>query len=523
MGLYTSMILALVALRCSVMAASSDAKDGASWVTTYRDIFGPSEQSDPMTPKQLMDAMNFLHDAIIDLSAIDEQQKAQVDFWYDIIYGPIQIDSDHCRTEYMDTVTERYLQENVEVNVNFQKLYSIFRKKTIELCNTFFVDMPGKMASIVPREVAMNLLQIDSQAYSHDLAEVLRTAVLRSSEFYHSDVNSDEEIFDNWQQQPCEMLMSELEKPEMAKYVNFIDMMIESNDLIQLSPGPIRLWINVVEKCRNLHLLAPTITHHDKFQRQAHEMWLRNFNEMFGRRVSSYVRSSPELKAMMRALHVGLPSIFGDEDKKEVVRLWHEAFTKFDISNCSVSYLEQLLKLYVEHNVKNNANFKQLYMDIKKDAVEQCDKQFSDLHSKLASRVTDKKLLDVLRSDKPGGEVTSASVFFDPILAETLAEPVLRMIENGERGPNIVGRWKTGTCAEIQAILKEPDMRQYSDFVDMSLFGNRENLDKCSEPNQLWARVIDACRHLDNWIPKCAVDKFLAKNVRNTIRTLMMV
>lgn len=515
----------ILLISCSALAGSNDPEDGASWLTIYNDIFGPSEDnSSPMTTRELMDAMNYLYTAAVKLELIDKDKRETVDLWYDLIYGPNEMDPDNCTLAYLKDMAEKYMQQNVGINVNFNRLYQQFRKKLIIFCNSHFRDLPDMLTSIVPVSVAENLLAIDPQAYSRDSGDVLRTAILNSGEYYLREEDpGEEELLNNWKSQPCELLIAKLEQPEMEKYVNLIDLLTETRDLEDLCARSILFWVKVVERCKSLHSLVPTIAHNYRIERGAENMWDRTYNDMFaGKKVSAYIRTSREIKAAMKALYVG-SHIPTDEKGKEIVRIWYEALTKFEIENCNVPFLEKMSKLYREQNVKNNANFKQLYMDVRKNAIEQCDKHFSDLHSRLASRIWNKKLLDLLESDKPGSEMTSASTYFDPVLAETLAEPVVRMVENGDRGANVMNVWKRSTCAEVQAFLSEPDMRQYSDFVDMSLFGKREFLHCCSKPNQLWARVVDACKYLDRWIPKIAEDKALAKNVRTNIRTLMMV
>lgn len=493
----------------------------ALWKETFDKIFGSvTSDSSLMSDRQLLRAMVFLHTSADDLDAVDEEDKDNIEFWYRKAFGFFAPDSNVdylCRVDYVQEVFERYEQQNVHKNHNFEQLYMTFRKNIIEFCDNHFSDLPAKLESLIPQE------KLESLVNSYREGKKIRSAafsasVLETVGIIHGITSAD--LIDAWKNGPCGLILSTLQDLGMRRYANFVDLGLEGErEYLAWCSKPVRFWVTVVGMCRDIDTLMPyTIDKSDPERFHTAEMWKKTYQTIFG---SDTGRLSEKQVlrsvAFLREKADQLESI--DEGQKSLVRFWHKALSDFSVGDCKVDYLERHAALHDEQNIRNNPNFKRVYLSFIKNMITFCDRNFADLSTRLTSKVSDDNLLSLLNAQSTSfsSPLSVTRIPSNRQLAGALTDSLLGAIRKAEKGDKVIEVWNVGPCGRVLASLGDPEMASYSHFAEMSRFRRRQYLKFCSEPNQVWIRIVDICQLLDNEIPVYANSGLPASSIEEFI------
>lgn len=217
-----------------------------------------------------------------------------------------------------------------------------------------------------------------------------------------------------------------------------------------------------------------------------------------------------------------------NEADRKIVDYWYNALIDIDPEDCTVDYLYRVTEDYEQQNTMNNTNFKFLYTVFRKIIIGFCDAHFSDLPSKLASRLTDDKLLGFMidkRSDNQSPSSLSSSslsprTVSDGDLATALCESLIAFAHGGATGSTIIDAWEKGPCKIFLNTLSETEMLPYDEFIQLAL-DRKKNVQYCTEATQVWIRAVDICNTIDDWVTAYAADRTIAPNLRHTLRSLV--
>lgn len=501
----------------------------AAWKDTFNQLFGLSTDSSPtLTGTELMQAITFLHNAGTNLDSIDQLEKAQVDFWFDKVFGftSMHDNVEDCNPEYLKRISEDYSRQNTGNNSNFEQIYLTFQRNIIGFCNRHFADLSSLLINDITTECKLVTLWDSykkiSDAHPTDLdsAKMLKKPVLQ---LIGVDKKANATRFQEaWSNGPCQVISSTLLRPEMKQYSDFVDMyLLGSKDLLLLCPESIRQWVNIVDMCRHLDTLIPQLIENiDAEARQAEELWKKLYNQMFAQNPRASTMSLQRMLHSLMYLHAKVDRLTSvDESQKEIVNIWFDSLIELDAYDCNVDYVQRMTDIYHQQNHSDNPNFRLVYTSFRKTLIDFCDGCFSEIPEYLATRVSDGNLLNYLERQVIHNEVLSPNdISSNQDLAERLADCAIKSCEAGKRGTDVMHDWKLGPCEELQTVLREPSMQPYCDFIDLSLLDEGEYLKYCYAPNYVWIRVVHMCRILDRWMLHFAENDFLASIVRPLIR-----
>lgn len=529
-GTLTRLILYCISF--SIIAQSVRLEDVAVWKHTFNQIFGSNADTRPdvMLGTELMRAMSFLHAAGTNLDSISQHDKEQVDFWFDKLFGftALHDNIEDCNKEYLQKIFDRYSGENTESNPNFEQIYLTVQRNIVEFCARHFSDLPSLfMINETMEYKLVNLWEsynkIDG-AYRDEsnLARLLKNSVLQLIDVDRKANGT--MIRAAWTYGPCQVILSTLKQPGKKKYSDFIDMyLFDPESLLSQCSGSTRQWINFVDMCRQLDTsIAKMVDNIDYEARKAEDLWKSVYNEVFATNSATSTMSLQRMLHSLMYLHGKADRLASvDESHKKVVAFWFDSLIEVDKYDCNVEHVRRMTAIYNRQNRRNNPNFKLLYISWRKTLMDYCDGCFVDLPEHLASRVSDDNLLkylemQVLQNQNVNpGEDTSIS---NQDLAEILADCAIKSSEAGKRGTQVMRDWRLGPCEAIQTGLREPNMRQYSDFIELSLLDKRAYLMYCYVLNNVWIRVVHMCRILDRWMPYFADNDSLASIMRPLIK-----
>lgn len=513
-------ILIAVCLCLPILVQSERPRNAEQWRALYNDIFGPVRDDLPlMSGRQITRALDALSQPNLFFYEINENHRNRTQFWFSKIMDNAPED---CSVRFLRNLSDVHERQNTEHNPNFMKLHSVCKKTVIEFCNGLFSDLPSIMASAANETELMRIQDIPTVTHhSETSARGLSKPVLRLIDA--SPRANSTEIMDAWKAGPCRRILDFLQEPELdLGYSDFVDMCLTNkNETLKYCSEPIQQWVNIVEKCKQVNALMPHITQYLKKERlHGGDLWKDTYKEIFGlKTASTSVMAENELWLAMMFLHSSANrhrSI--DIIKRNMVDFWYNALVDFHIEDCEVGTLQTLARLHAEHNTRNNPNFELIHKTAKNNLLKYCRGRFSDFATKLANRLPDRSFVEFL-AQAP----SSSPPLSNQQLADKLAESVISTIESGRRGAAITQAWAHGPCRFIGRYLRDLSMRQYSSFVNMSLFIGGEYKEHFAETTGVWIRTVGLCRLLDELIPDLARDDSRAYNVRQEVRNLANV
>lgn len=224
------------------------------------------------------------------------------------------------------------------------------------------------------------------------------------------------------------------------------------------------------------------------------------FDQIFGQNESvPAAMSERQLLQLLMLLRSRADMANLDEAEQAMVNFWYDIVMDYSSGNCNRNHLQKISDLHEHQNGKANPNFHQVYIIFRRNILEFCNNLFSDLPDKLDSRMPGSidRLIDLLNIYSE-----LASQHSGDMLAKKLDSPVKQMIGVGRRasGDTVTSAWANGPCEKVLSTLRAPEMRQYADFVDMSLSGPGDFLAHAAERTQLWVGIVKMCLAVDNLI-----------------------
>lgn len=517
--LITALLLADWHSQSGITAASGGPEASSSLLRIYNEIFGQNgdDLMVLLSERQLMRSILFLHEA--DLQSIGDDARDKVDFWFDKVFSLNPTDSkDDCNSNYLQKVSEVYERHNSVKNPNLEQLYITSRKNIIEFCEGQFAELLTDLASRVPKDKLISLLDKYTAIklnQSVDLSESLSEPVLQLLNIGKKTPGV--EVENAWKSGPCQEILSFLDRPDMTWYLDFINMCkYDSSDQRWHCSEPLKKWIAVVDMCQNIDGLMPRIA--EIIDDKRANPWREKFYMIFNSNASTPSMSVDKLLLTLMFLYSNSedsPSIA--DYNKGLVKFWFNSLVNFGEEDCTVKHVQKMNAMYQPY--VNNPNAHLLHATSRRNLIEYCCNLMSDLPTKLVAQV------DVTKSHvaflRPESTSTQASQYItDELIAEALTRSLVRNVEAADRpnkGKVMMHSWNRGRCRIIIKTLERPEMKQYMDFVQMSLLDQRNYLKFCSMPIELWVRVIDICMTIDNWIPVYVKDPALVPNLRQAI------
>lgn len=493
------------------------------WKPTFERIFGPNPgNTSILSDAQLMSSMMYLHETAKDVEdLIAKSDREKVEFWFGKVFGLTIVNGDtqDCNAAYVQRTSELFQRQNTGDNPNFQKIYIAFLKNIVQYCEGHFAGLISGLASEVSQNKLLDVLKSYSESKRECSAQELARRLTKP--LLQDDVSSMGSGLDRVKtaiENPCGIILSTLKHPDSKPYSDFVDMcLFGARDILLHCSEPIQSWVSVVDMCKNLVHLTPSIANYiDKELEQAVDLWKKTYHEIFGP-IRSVSMSEPQLLKSLMFLHAKADRFTVDEADKKIVKFWHSTLTDFNIHDCSVDEVQRISMIYAQQNIMNNPNFQNIYIDSRATMIRYCDSRFPDLPARLASRVIDNNLLNYLREE--AGHPNS-SQFFTQDLGEKLADSAIRSFEAGHREARVLEAWRRGSCEKILDALKGSNMKEYSDFVAMSLLDRGKYLKYCTRPSQIWMTVVDVCNRLNDKIQSFTKSNF---SLRIAIRTYLML
>lgn len=504
------------------LVVSDGARNAATWKLAFNQIFGANAEGSPLlSSSQIMQSLVFLENSAKDLDSIEEEDKQRVGFWYSKVFGFTAIDenTDDCNAGYLRRMSELYRQQNTANNPNFETLYNTFQKRIIEYCQNHYSDLPGKFNFIIEAKLIKLSIEYTSRKAAHsdvNLVKSLVKPVLRSIDT--PKVLSSNEFVSSWSHGPCSEVLSTLQGSDMLPYSDFVEMCLYvPEDLLSVCSDPVRRWIDIVGMCRHINTLAPEIARCIDWEEfLIGDMWKKSYKDIFETVGVISPMQDRTLMQSMIFLYENVDRFSEDDSSNSIVKFWYKTMSEFNVFDCNVEYVRKISMIHRQHNLMNNANYKQVYQTFRKNLVEFCDRLLSIvLPGRLQGHVSDLNLLSFLSSDGPNANPTPYS---NPDLADNLANTAIRSMEEGNRGARVVDVWQRSPCRDVINALEKPGLDVYADFVEMSLYEDGKYLRYCSSTNYIWVRVVYICRILDRWVPYLAEDNSYAIMVRKVIR-----
>lgn len=509
---------------CTLKVVQSNRTQTAlMWKSTFDQIFGQQPaKSSPLTDTQLMRSMVLLHEAAKNIDSIDQRDQEKLQLWFGKVFGftAINGNTQDCNAGYVRGMTELYQRQNIANNPNFHQIYITFIRNIIQFCESHFADLISRLASEVPLNKLLDLLNSYTinkrECFGRDLAKRLTKPLLHSVDV--SMISSGPAIVRSSIENPCGTILSTINQPEMKAYTDFVDMcLFGSRDILLHCSEPILIWVSIIDMCKNLAQLTPFIAENiDREVSQAEDMWKSTYHEIFGP-VTVSPLTEPQLYQSLMFLYAKADRFASiNVADKRIVKFWHNALIEFNIYDCTVDNVQRMSTIYAQHNIVNNPNFKNVYVNFRATLIRYCDHRFADLPGRLSSRVIDQNLLNYLREQ---AQHDNHSSLFLQDLGERLADPAIRSFEAGHREARVLEAWKQGTCEKILTTLRQQNMKEYSEFISMSLLDRGKYLKHCARPSQIWMIVVDVCNKLTGKIPSFVGNNF---SLRISIRTFLM-
>lgn len=504
--------LSLCCLSLPAPIQSDEWENSALWTTTFNDIFGPDREGLLlMSGRQIMRSIDFLaRDDISD--SIDDDRRNVAEYWHARLSS---FYPSNCNVEYLREVSEEYERQNTGSNPNFEKLHLTFRKNLIEYCSSTLSNLP----SIVTADHQSRLTTLwyiysvkSSVNNASALVNALTKPVLQLIET--SPKSSGQDVMTAWNNAPCAILLSTLQRPEAKLYSDFVQMcQSESRSLIEYYPEPIRQWVDIIDMCKHVETLMPSIIEGlHKGNSYARESWKRAYEQIFGAIAHNAIAmSESQLYRSIMLLH-STAHRFAPIDgiKMKIIDTWYFALIDHDIEHCSTVYVEEMSESHKEQNINNNKNFKQLFSLVVKSLKEYCTERFSDLPIKLARLHLPETILNVLR---PAMRSVGRFQLPEQDLATVLTDPIIKSIASGKTGTETKQVWAEGPCRKVLSALQEHD----SAFIDMTRHIAKEYHEHCSEPIDTWTRFVGMCKLLDRALPTLADSQLSAFDVRQSL------
>lgn len=278
------------------------------------------------------------------------------------------------------------------------------------------------------------------------------------------------------------------------------------------------LFINKFTACKLICSLCFVVVLAELETQQLVRTWEDTFATIFGDIDTASIMSDRQLLQSMMFLydtarHVDPGTLNATQVK--TVEYWYVAIIDDKIEHCSPEQLLKMRAVFEEHNQYDNPNFKEVFKTSRKNTMEFCSEQFKDLPAKLLAKNVSEVSLMTLFNDYTR-EVGTYSV---EDLASVLKIPVTEMLGNKRlSGHKLVKAWINGPCTRILNLLDEPEMKSYSDFVEMSLLSSRRALQFCPESLREWLLLVDMCRELDTVIPEMAKNSSPSKSALHKIK-----
>lgn len=493
-------------------------RDADAWKASFNRIFG---EGSSLTEPQLMQSMVSLHSSAEKFDTLDENDKQKVEFWFRELFGSeTDDDAANCNAEYMATLSEIYAQQSSKDSFNLEKLYNLSRARIIDYCQDYFSDLPDRLALLVPEAKMVDLMDAYTErTAAHSGLDLFKSLVKPVRDSIRTrKLSSASEFMNKWSEGSCSVLCSALQRPDMTQYLHFVEMCLyEPENVSSISSDTIRQWIYIISMCKHINdFIIPEITQSiDQSTILLQNMWERTYQEIFGTDIKVASMGDRTLMRSMTFLHANadrFPTI--EPEKLSKVKFWYEALYEFDIFDCNVEYLSRTRDIYWEQNHMANANFELLYCISTKNVIGFCDRLLISMPERLAAQVADENLFSFLTGDNPEADLTPLS---NPDLAEMLADRAIKSMEDGIRGAEVLEIWRKSPCTDIQKAMEEPDLDDYGNFIDMSLY-EAKYLRYCSSVNFIWIRVVYICTILDRWIPMFAETNSWAIRARRNLR-----
>lgn len=498
------------------------------WTESYNTIFGPTTET--LTERQLFRSIWSLQTEAKNLDTISDDDKHKVDFWFGKVFGFTVFENltEYCTVDHVERIIDTYQRHNVFNNPNFEQVLFTFRRNIIEFCDRKFADLPLKFSSIVHSDKLIDLvntfLENKYQYSGRDLLRVLTSPMLERLGI------KDKTTLDAWYQGPCGWVLSTLQEPGMKDYSNFVEMsLFEGGDFLGYCSKPVFVWVNIIKMCRTIGLsMSDFAEHSDPAKLQTAKIWERTFSEIFKQKTTNLASmSEKQLSQSLKFLNSQAQQLaLIDETDRATVNLWHSLLTDFRADDCKLEHLETYASLHEQQNPSRNPNFKQIYESFVKNMIEFCDGHFSDLHTRLAAKVYDGHLLNLFQRHAVEAQPTESQPTNSPStsprnrlptnqrLVRALTDSFLKAIESGKSSEELTEAWDNSPCGMIMAALQDPEMKPYSNFVHMSLFGMRKYLKYCSASNQVWIKAFAICKHIDKEVPTYIASGLSASSVR---------
>lgn len=230
-----------------------------------------------------------------------------------------------------------------------------------------------------------------------------------------------------------------------------------------------------------------------------------SFDTIFGQTaVAPAAMSERQLLQLMMLMHAkaGKTKLLDDEEQA-IVNFWYHAIMDDDIGSCNRVHLRKMADLHEHQNGKANPNFELVHTVVRKNILDSCSQYFADLPNKLETRVSNPARLVELLSKY--SEIASTSGG-NGTRVRKLEIPVKQMIgvAKGASGTKVIDAWADGPCEQLLSALRDPQMKQYADFVDMSLYGPKEYLVLGSARVRQWISIVKMCQDISESIERIA-------------------
>lgn len=261
-GLSTILILATIGLCFLTSTHSAGWQVEPLWRETFTDIFGPfPNESQPMSSRELLKSLLFLNRTAGELVTIDQSDKQTVEFWHERVFGfaitagwltdETNDALGHCKLKYLKDTRERYEQQNIANNSNFEHLYVASRKHLIEFCENYYLALIHESTSKLSRQV-MDFLGTYSEykvaSSTKEAAKALARPIMKLIDA--SPKATGARIVEAWQRGPCSNLLSDLRRPRMEPFGHFIAMCkFDLDNPPSQCSGLVKQWVEVVYMC----------------------------------------------------------------------------------------------------------------------------------------------------------------------------------------------------------------------------------------------------------------------------------
>lgn len=302
------------------------------------------------------------------------------------------------------------------------------------------------------------------------------------------------EFVQAWRNGPCTAILSELDKPSMQAFANYMRMVSESQfDNSQLNHSRLRYYIKIVQSCQFLQPEQSLLRVWNALQdRDA------NLEESF--RAEAIIGYNHDAFQVLDSLKRGIalkdqPIIERDQ---RIVQSWFELMLAAEKSQCSINTIRMLRqKLDSDKDSTLMSNMDGIYEFVVQKILSSCGKKVRKKLAEFGMILAQHSILGVFGS-RFNGLARNRGETYKPL--RVMSEWMLWMvgIEKRNNRQDFIVAWMNGPCKEVLAKLSGSDFRSVADYIQMIDESQFDPLRLPLSAVESYIPFILGCRHFQS-------------------------